>query len=335
MSKLDEREYVVHEKRSLVPTPLGMMLIKLVDRTAEKCRDGAGVDLFDVGFTAEMEEKLDRVELGKVEWRAMLEEFYPGLLGWIEDARETADPETVQQLLEALRHVGNWDPPVKRGRRTYDDAETVADLRRETAEGKKLSGAQGRMLHALACRYMDQIPAEFVNKLELKPLEAPRDETASKLNLLAGVECEAPRKVGKRTYDDRKFIKSLQRQVDSRKRLSEKQVAALDRLLLKYADQIEDFERHKKEWRLADPVVESDPNLKEILGLMDAVDAWNPPKGKFDDRKFFESLRSQFDARGGLSPRQTAALKKMVRRYADQIPNYAQKAEQLDLPAGR
>ena len=55
-------------------------------------------------------------------------------------------------------------------------------------------------------------------------------------------------------------------------------------------------------------------------------------KREYNDRAFFDSLDSQFK-QGALSERQLAALKKMAARYADQIPAYASRQEELGLPA--
>jgi hypothetical protein len=56
------------------------------------------------------------------------------------------------------------------------------------------------------------------------------------------------------------------------------------------------------------------------------IGTWNPPveRGKrvWDDQKFCASLTQQFAAKKSLSPRQVAALKKLLRKYAAQIPGY-------------
>ena len=57
---LNNRKYTVREKRQLAPTELGLevndlLVLKLAD-------------LFNVGFTANMEEQLDSVEDGKIKW---------------------------------------------------------------------------------------------------------------------------------------------------------------------------------------------------------------------------------------------------------------------------
>ncbi|MCF7849765.1 MAG: type I DNA topoisomerase [Kiritimatiellales bacterium] len=338
MSKLDEREYVSKEKRSLVPTPLGMDLIDLVLKTEEKLKSENKVDLFEVHFTADMETKLDQIEAGQVEWTQMMTGFYPSLLEWIDNARETAPVEQVGKCLQALETVTEWAAPVKSGKRTYDDQKTVGELRDDVAEGKKLSKRQGEMLFSICCRYIQQVPAELAQELELVEPEKPRDDTMQKLEILAGVKCEEPRTVGKRTYDDAQFCNSLKEQVQTGKRLSDRQLAYLDTLLTKYSKQIENFDELKAKFGLAEKEeVEADPTTAPVLELMKSVVEWAPPtkrgKREFNDQTFFESLSSQFAGKGALSERQVAALKKMASRYASQIPTYAAVQEQLGLPA--
>jgi len=340
MSKLDEREYVVKEKRSLIPTPLGMELVELVLKTEEKLKSDNKVDLFETHFTADMESKLDDVEEGKIEWTAMMQEFYPSLLEWIEHAKETADPVLVQKCFQALENVTEWAEPVKSGRRVYDDHKTFEDLKEKVGEGERLSKRQGEMLHKMCCRYIKQVPEELAKELELVEPEAVRPDTVRKLELLSGLKYEEPRTVGKRTYDDGKFIVSLGDQVKMGKRLSERQVAYLDTLLTKYSEQIENFEEIRKELKLDEKKeVVADPAIAPILAAFESVAEWAEPvkRGKrvFDDKEFIESLSSQFKAKGTLSDRQVAALKRTVAKYAAQIPDYAGLQEQHELPAPR
>jgi DNA topoisomerase-1 len=334
MSKLDEREYVTKEKRALIPTELGWDLIQLVEKTAVKLKAENGTDLFDAHFTADMELQLDKVEEGSVEWTQMLGTFYPSLEHWIEDARETADTHVVGRVLQALSHVTEWAEPVQRGRRVYDDQKTVTDLKEQVAEGKKLSLAQGNMLVSMAGRYLAQIPQSYANELRLEAPQPPRDDTAKKLALFAGIKYDEPREVGKRVYDDGSFIESIKEQVESGKRLSDRQIGALDRIIQKYANQIPNFEEVKASFGIEEAApAEADPSLGQIIGLMAQIPEWNPAKGRFDDEKFYKSLKTQFESRGALSPKQAGALKKMVARYSAKIPNYAAVYEELGLPA--
>ncbi|MDF7824134.1 type I DNA topoisomerase [Pontiellaceae bacterium B12227] len=340
MSKLDEREYVVKEKRSLVPTELGNELITLILRTEEKLKTDNKVDLFEAHFTANMESKLDDVEEGKIEWTEMMKEFYPSLLEWIEHAKETAEPAFVAKCFQALEAVTEWAPAVKSGRRTYDDHKTFEDLKEKVGEGELLSKRQGEMLHKMCCRYIKQVPEGMVTELELVEPEAVRGDTPRKIELLINVNFEEPRAVGKRTYDDKKFVTSLGDQVTMGKRLSDRQVAYLDTLLTKYSDQLENFDALKAEFKLDEkPEVEADPTTAPVIALMENIKEWAEPtmrgKREFNDKTFFESISSQFKGKGALSDRQLAALKKMAARYSEQIPGYAEAMDQYGLPAPR
>ncbi len=68
ISTIIERGYVARDKKQLVPTELGFVVTKLMKENFE--------NIVDVKFTATMEEKLDGVEDGSVEWVDMLGEFY-------------------------------------------------------------------------------------------------------------------------------------------------------------------------------------------------------------------------------------------------------------------
>jgi predicted DNA binding protein len=340
MSKLDEREYVIKEKRALIPTELGTELITLILRTEQKLKTENKVDLFEAHFTANMESKLDDVEEGKIEWTAMMKEFYPSLLEWIELAKETAEPAFVAKCFQALENVTEWAPAVKSGRRTYDDSKTFEELQEKVNEGELLSKRQGEMLHKMCCRYISQIPEGIASELGLVEPEAVRGDTPRKIAILLNVKFEEARKVGKRTYDDKKFVTSLGDQITMGKRLSDRQVAYLDTLLTKYSDQLVNFEALKTEFKLDEkPEVEADPTTAPVIALMENISEWAEPtmrgKREFNDKTFFDSISSQFKGKGALSDRQLAALKKMAARYAEQIPNYTELMDQYGLPAPR
>lgn len=68
ISTIQDRRYVKKYQQRFVPSPLGEIVI---DRLASHFPD-----VLDIDFTARMEEKLDAIEAGKVEWSRLLEEFY-------------------------------------------------------------------------------------------------------------------------------------------------------------------------------------------------------------------------------------------------------------------
>lgn len=332
LSTIEKREYVRKEKRQLVPTDAGMRVNEFLVSSLD--------DLFNVKFTAEMEAKLDKVEEGEVEWTDMMDTFYKQFLDWIEGAKDMAEPSDTEGVLKALDQVSQWAEPVKRGRRTYDDQEIVTSVREKFAEDGKITARQQQMLFRLACKYIEQIDAETVVTLKLEKPEAPRTETGRKISLLEGVDFDEPRKVGRRIYDDGKFVESLKQQVQSGKRLSERQVGALDTLLTKYSAQIENFEQLKTELGLnVKAQSENSGEISRLIELCESIQTWNPPvkrgKREFNDADFYESLSTQFKGKGTLSDRQVAALKKMIGRYKDQIPTYEAIREELGLPAPR
>jgi DNA topoisomerase-1 len=73
---LKKREYVVLEGKSFVPSELGYEVKEKLSKYFPK--------IMNVKFTAEMEEKLDNIEEGELEWVAVLKEFYDDLKGYLE-----------------------------------------------------------------------------------------------------------------------------------------------------------------------------------------------------------------------------------------------------------
>jgi DNA topoisomerase-1 len=330
LATLDKREYVAKEKRSLIPTEAGMRVYEFLV--------GALDPLFNVKFTAEMEEKLDQIEDGSVDWADMMRLFYAQLLAWLEGAKDTADPEATAALLAALKQVRAWAAPVMRGRRSYDERETAQSVGEQFAADGHITSRQQRLLHSLACKYVEQIDATLAGSLRLeKPKDTP-PEIKWALESLSAVQFAEARKVGKKTYDDGKFCASLREQAEGGKALSERQLAALGLILAKYAEQIPDFEAIRSSLKLADKPEPADSGQSAaLLELMKAVQSWNPPvkrgKREFNDRDFYESLSGQFAGKGALSDKQLAALKKMLARYAAQIPGYEEARERYGLPA--
>src|SRR6202453_2545165 len=68
ISVIVEREYVNKDQGRFTPTMLGEKVSGLLVKSFE--------DIFDVGFTARMEEELDEIEEGKLPWRKAVGEFW-------------------------------------------------------------------------------------------------------------------------------------------------------------------------------------------------------------------------------------------------------------------
>lgn len=76
-----ERKYVKKEKRMLAPTELGFIVTQMMEDYFK--------EIVDTGFTADMEDKLDDVEVKDVDWKDIIRDYYKIL----EKELEVADKE--------------------------------------------------------------------------------------------------------------------------------------------------------------------------------------------------------------------------------------------------
>ena len=81
LSTIIDREYVSKEKSKLKPTLLGCSVNDLLVQGFP--------EIMDVKFTADMEEKLDNVEEGNVNWVELLKGFYQGFSSRLDKAQDT------------------------------------------------------------------------------------------------------------------------------------------------------------------------------------------------------------------------------------------------------
>ncbi|MBI4179672.1 type I DNA topoisomerase [bacterium] len=89
LSTVTDRGYVIKRGKELAPTELGDITSRLLISNFP--------DVMNIDFTAGMEEKLDQVEEGKVEWKEMLKEFYK-----VFSERLTAAQETLKDKKKEL-----------------------------------------------------------------------------------------------------------------------------------------------------------------------------------------------------------------------------------------
>lgn len=70
VATLTDRKYVKRMKKTLVPTELGITVTNLLKEYFK--------EILDIDFTANMEDKLDDVEVGKLPWKDIIRSFYTG-----------------------------------------------------------------------------------------------------------------------------------------------------------------------------------------------------------------------------------------------------------------
>ena len=83
-----QRGYVHREKGSLVPTELGTLVTRLLIEHFPK--------ILDIQFTAMMEEQLDEIEEGKMDWISVLKEFYRPFAQTLSTAKVEMKKEVVE-----------------------------------------------------------------------------------------------------------------------------------------------------------------------------------------------------------------------------------------------
>jgi len=107
---IQDRGYVTSEKKRLSPTLLGCSVNDLLIEGFP--------EIMDVQFTAEMEEKLDSVEEGHVNWVDLLQGFYKGFSKRLDEAEETLKNLKVEGIpTDILCEECNSQMIVKWGRR--------------------------------------------------------------------------------------------------------------------------------------------------------------------------------------------------------------------------
>lgn len=94
ISTIQEREYVIKEQGRFVPTDIGKLVNQLLIKGFP--------DVLDVQFTAKMEEQLDEIEDGKLDWVRVLKAFYQPFSHALEAA-----PDTMYEARKAMEEVSD------------------------------------------------------------------------------------------------------------------------------------------------------------------------------------------------------------------------------------
>jgi len=142
ISTIVEREYVTKDQGRFTPTMLGERVSTLLVKSF--------ADIFDVGFTAKLEEELDEIEEGKIDWRKSVSDFYKPFVEDLEKAEGEmasykAGIPTGQkcekcgqgELLERISRLGFF-----LGCSRYPECDYICDLAPET-QGEEVESEAG------------------------------------------------------------------------------------------------------------------------------------------------------------------------------------------------
>jgi len=97
ISTIISRGYVVKENKALVPTDLGKVVTKLLEDNFK--------NIVDYNFTANIEEDLDKVAEGKVQWQSLLKDFYKPFEKEVNEASENLKRKDYTVLSEAPKNI--------------------------------------------------------------------------------------------------------------------------------------------------------------------------------------------------------------------------------------
>ncbi len=109
LTTIQARNYVTKEAKNLFPTELGEVVNDIMKNYFS--------EIVDVDFTANMEKRLDEVEMGNEEWKQIIRDFYPDFKRCVDDATEKlAKVEIKNEVSDVLCEKCGRNMVIKYGR---------------------------------------------------------------------------------------------------------------------------------------------------------------------------------------------------------------------------
>lgn len=109
IATLLERKYISREKKTLIPTELGFVVTELMEEYFK--------EIVDTGFTADMEDRLDEVEVKELNWKEIVRDFYKTLKEELEVADKAIEKvELKEQLTDEKCELCGRPMAIKTGR---------------------------------------------------------------------------------------------------------------------------------------------------------------------------------------------------------------------------
>ena len=94
LATLRDRDYVTIDKRKLIPQPKGRLVTAFLENFFTR--------YVEYDFTADLEEKLDQISAGELNWKDVLRDFWNNFFAQIEDTKELRVTNVLDALNEAL-----------------------------------------------------------------------------------------------------------------------------------------------------------------------------------------------------------------------------------------
>jgi DNA topoisomerase-1 len=173
LRKIEDREYVRKKERRFLPTLLGRLVVDLMKEGFD--------DFFQTEYTARMEEELDEVEEGKLDWRKAVAEF---------DSRFTKDRDRALKKMVSVK-AGLALADAKRHLPDFPLPEGLGEKCPKSGDELRLRMGKNGLFVACAgypdCDYTVDIPEPEDDPVDASELEGQTcDECGSPMKLRTG-----------------------------------------------------------------------------------------------------------------------------------------------------
>ena len=157
LRKIEQREYARKKDRRFIPTPLGRLVVDLMKEGFE--------EFFQTEYTARMEEELDEVEEGKIDWRKALKEF---------DSKFSKDRDRAKKRMHSVK-LGLEMPVVREAFTDFRLAADPGDTCPESGHPLKLRMGKAGLFVACSgypdCTWTKDIPETEEDPIDPSELE--------------------------------------------------------------------------------------------------------------------------------------------------------------------
>ncbi len=177
ISTIINRGYVERNKKQLAPTELGKIVNQLMVANF--------ADIVNVNFTAEMENKLDKVEEGDIQWKAVLREFYEPFKETVKKAETISKIEMPVEVSDEVCDKCGKQMVIKIGRfgkflacPGFPECKNTKPFLEEA--GVKCPKCSGRVIYRKTKRGRKYLGCENYPKCDFMTWDMPSDKTCPK-----------------------------------------------------------------------------------------------------------------------------------------------------------
>ena len=177
ISTIINRGYVERNKKQLVPTELGKIVNQFMISNFS--------DIVNVDFTAKMEENLDKVEEGSVDWKTLLKEFYDSFSETVKQAETISKIEMPVEVSDVVCEICGRNMVIKNGRfgrflacPGFPECKNTKPFLEEA--GVKCPKCSGKVIYRKTKRNRKYLGCENYPKCDFMTWDMPSDRSCPK-----------------------------------------------------------------------------------------------------------------------------------------------------------